>query len=97
AAYHDKHVRGLKTRKVQCDEIWSFVYAKKKNVPEAMKGQYGFGDVWTWTAIDAQNKLIIDYKVGLRDAGYATEFMQGVAKRLSHRVQITTDGHKAYL
>jgi IS1 family transposase len=87
----------LKTCKVQCDEIWSFVYAKAKNVPESMKGEFGVGDVWTWIALDAESKLVISYMVGSRDAGYATEFMQDVAKRLSNRVQLTTDGHRAYL
>jgi IS1 family transposase len=95
--YHDQHVKNLPTKKVQCDEIWSFVYAKAKNIPEERKGEFGVGDVWTWTAIDAQNKLIIAYTIGLRDAGYANEFMTDVASRLSHRVQLTTDGHKAYL
>ena len=81
----------------QCDEIWSFVYAKQKNVPEEMKGQFGVGDVWTWVAIDAQSKLCISYLVGLRDGGYAHEFMNDVAGRLANRVQLTTDGHAAYL
>src|SRR6185437_15345063 len=72
--YHDKHVINLKTRRVQVDEIWSFVYAKQKNVPEKLAGTFGVGDVWTWTAIDAESKLMISYLVGLRDAGYANEF-----------------------
>ena len=95
--YHDKHVINLKTRRVQCDEVWSFVYAKQKNVPEKLKGTFGVGDVWTWTAIDAESKLMISYLVGLRDAGYANEFMNDVAGRLANRVQLTTDGHKCYL
>jgi len=97
AEYHDKYVRNLKTRKVQCDEIWSFCYAKQKNVPADKQGQFGYGDVWTWTAIDPQSKLMIAYMVGLRDGAYATEFMNDVASRLSNRVQLTTDGLKAYL
>jgi IS1 family transposase len=97
AAYHDEHVRNVKAKRVQCDEIWSFVYAKQKNVPEEMKGQFGVGDVWTWVAIDAQSKLCISYLVGLRDGGYAHEFMNDVAGRLANRVQLTTDGHAAYL
>jgi IS1 family transposase len=97
AEYHDSHVRNLKTRKVQCDEIWSFVYAKAKNIPDDKKGEFGVGDVWTWIALDAESKLVISYMVGSRDAGYATEFMRDVAKRLSNRVQLTTDGHRAYL
>ena len=68
AAYHDEYVRNVKAKRVQCDEIWSFVYAKQKNVPEEMKGQFGVGDVWTWVAIDAQSKLCISYLVGLRTA-----------------------------
>jgi len=95
-SYHNEHVRNLKSKRVQCDEIWSFVYAKQKNVPEE-KRAFGVGDVWTWTALDADAKLIISYLVGLRDAGYAFEFMQDVASRLSNRVQMTTDGHRPYL
>jgi IS1 family transposase len=94
--FHNEHVRNLKTRRVQADEIWSFVYAKAKNVPEE-KQAFGFGDVWTWTAIDADSKLLISYLVGKRDAGYAHEFMQDVASRLTTRVQLTTDGHRPYL
>jgi IS1 family transposase len=94
--YHNEHVRNLKTRRVQADEIWSFVYAKAKNVPEEKQG-FGVGDVWTWTALDADSKLIISYLVGKRDAGYAHEFLQDVAARLTTRVQLTTDGHKPYL
>lgn len=94
--YHNEHIRNLKSQRVQCDEIWSFVYAKQKNVPEEKRG-FGVGDVWTWTALDADSKLIISYLVGLRDAGYAFEFMQDVASRLSSRVQMTTDGHRPYL
>lgn len=97
AKYHDQHVRNLNTRKVQCDEIWSFCYAKQKNVPAEKAGQFGYGDVWTWTALDADSKLIISYMLGLRDGGYATEFMNDVAHRLANRVQLTTDGLKAYL
>src|SRR5262245_51944185 len=94
--YHNEHIRNLKYQRVQCDEIWSFVYAKQKNVPEEKRG-FGVGDVWTWTALDADSKLLISYLVGLRDAGYAFEFMKDVASRLTRRVQLTTDGHKAYL
>lgn len=94
--YHDEYVCGLKTRRVQCDEIWAFVGAKDKNVLEDEKGT-GLGSVWTWTALDADSKLIVSYLVGGRDAGYAHEFMQDVSSRLACRVQLTTDGHKAYL
>jgi IS1 family transposase len=95
-AYHNEHVRNLKSRRVQADEIWSFVHAKAANVPQEKKS-FGVGDVWTWTALDADSKLLISYLVGLRDAGYAYEFMQDVASRLTTRVQLTTDGHKPYL
>jgi IS1 family transposase len=95
--YHDEHVRNLKTSRVECDEIWSFVYAKQDHVPETMKGKHGIGDVWTWTALDSNSKLIISWLVGNRDARYARLFMDDVASRLTNRVQLTTDGHKAYL
>ena len=96
-AYHDLHVRDLNSRRVQCDEIWSFCYAKQKNVAGAKAAPADAGDVWTWTAIDADSKLAVSWLVGGRDAGYATEFMNDVAERLSSRVQLTTDGHRAYL
>jgi IS1 family transposase len=95
-AYHDRHVRNLKVRRLQCDEIWNFVGAKAKNATPEKKAE-GWGDTWTWTAIDADTKLCISYLVGGRDLGWATEFMQDCARRISNRVQITTDGHKAYL
>jgi IS1 family transposase len=95
AAYHDAHVRGLKSQRIQCDEIWSFVGAKAKNVPEEKRGQWG--DVWTWTAIDADSKLIVGYRVGQRTAADAYDFMQDVASRLATRVQLTTDSLKLYL
>lgn len=83
-------------RRIQCDEIWAFVYAKQKNVTlEQM--QQGAGDVWTWTALDADTKLCVSYLVGGRDAGWAKEFMEDCASRISSRVQITTDGHRSYL
>lgn len=96
-AYHDEHVRGLKCQRVQCDEIWSFVYSKQKNIPERLQGMPGIGDVWTWTAIDADSKLAVSWLVGGRDAEYANVFMQDVASRLANRVQLTTDGHIPYL
>ncbi len=95
--YQDEKLRGLSCKQIQCDEIWSFCYAKEKNVPEEMKGKMGFGDVWTWTAIDAESKLIVSYLVGDRSAVYARKFIDDLASRLAHRVQLTTDGHKAYL
>ena len=96
AAYHHKHVRGLRVRRLQCDEVWSFVGAKAKNVrPE--REIDGWGDVWTWTAIDADTKLCVSYLVGGRDAGSAHDFMGDVAERVRGKVQITTDGHKVYV
>ena len=97
ATYHDEHVRGVEAKRIQCDEIWSFVYAKQKNAPRAKRRDLAYGDVWTWTALDADSKLIVSYFVGLRDADYANAFMSDVAARLSNRVQLTTDGLKAYL
>jgi IS1 family transposase len=97
AAYHDAHVRNLKTRRVQVDEIWSFTYAKAKNVPSAKKAPIGAGDTWTWTAIDAESKLMISWLVGGRDSEYAIAFMDDLRSRLANRVQLTSDGHRAYL
>jgi IS1 family transposase len=97
AAFHHEMVRNVRAKRVQCDEIWSFVYAKAKNVKTAKAAPEDAGDVWTWTALDADSKLIISWLMGGRDAGYAHEFMQDVAERLTTRVQLTTDGHKAYL
>ena len=96
-AYHNENVRGLNTKVVQCDEIWSFVYAKQKNVPVEMKDSAKVGDVWTWTAIDADSKFMISWNVGSRDAETAKEFMCDVADRLNNRVQLTTDGLAKYL
>jgi IS1 family transposase len=95
AAFHNSAVRGVKTQRVQCDEIWSFCYAKEKNVP-AEKERTGAGSVWTWTAIDADSKLIISYLCGERDASWACKFMEDLASRVTTRIQITTDGHRAY-
>jgi len=90
--YHDEHVRGLKSRRVQCDEIWQFCYAKAKNVPADKKGTFGYGDVWTWVAIDADTKLVPSYMVGPRTPPMAYEFMKDVASRIVSHVQLTTDG-----
>ena len=95
-AYHDEHVRNLRVRRLQCDEIWQFVGAKAKNARADKKAE-GWGDTWTWTAIDADTKLCVSYLVGGRDGGWAKEFMEDCASRIRNRVQITTDGHKAYL
>jgi len=97
ADYLDKVLVNLNCKRIQCDEIWSFCYAKEKNVPEEMRGTFGYGDVWTWTAMDADSKLIAAWTVGGRDAGTAYGFIQDLAKRLANRVQLTTDGHRAYL
>ena len=97
AAHHDATVRGVRSKRIQADEIWSFCYAKAKNVPTAKAAPEDAGDVWTWTALDADSKLIVSYLIGGRDADYANEFMQDVAGRVASRVQLTTDGHKAYL
>ena len=96
-AYHDEHVRGVKAARVQCDEIWSFVHAKAKNVPQAKAAPSGAGDCWTWTAIDADSKLLVSYQVGGRDAEYALMLMDDLRGRLANRIQLMTDGHKAYL
>lgn len=97
AAYHDETVRNVKANHVQCDEIWSFCYAKDKNVKTAKSAPEGAGDVWTWTAIERDTKLILSYEVGDRSGATAIEFMDDLRARLSNRVQLTTDGHKAYL
>ncbi len=97
AAYHDANVRDVKASRVQVDEIWSFTYAKQKNVAGAKAAPDHAGDTWTWTAIDADSKMILSYLVGGRDAEYAMWFMDDLASRLATRVQLTSDGHKAYL
>lgn len=94
--YQDRALRGLSCKRVQCDEIWSFCYAKDRNVPERMKEQEGVGSVWTWTAIDADTKLMLTWFIGARDAGCANRFMLDVASRIDGRVQLTTDGFRAY-
>lgn len=96
-AIHDEHVRGVKASRIQCDEIWSFCYAKQKNVADAKAAPDGAGDVWTWTALDADTKLMVAYFVGDRGGESAMILMDDLRARLSNRVQLTTDGHKAYL
>lgn len=96
-AYQRRALVNLNSKRIQCDEIWSFCYAKAKNVPLKMRGLPGVGDVWTWTALDADTKLMVSWLVGERDAGYASEFMKDVASRLKNRIQLTTDGLKMYL
>ncbi len=95
--YHDEHVRGLTCQRIQCDEIWSFCYAKEKNVPADHKGELGYGNVWTWTALCPDTKLMATWVCGGRDAGYALALMDDLRDRLENRVQLTTDGHRAYL
>src|SRR5579864_966172 len=98
AEYEDRVIRNVTSKRVQVDEIWNFCYAKEKNATPEMWERVGYaGDVWTFTAIDADTKLIISWLVGRRDAGCATELLQDVAARLTNRIQLTTDGHKMYL
>lgn len=97
AAYHDEHVRDLNSRRIQVDEIWSFTYAKQKNVVAAKAAPDGAGDTWTWTAIDADSKFIASWFVGGRDGECAMWFMDDLSRRLANRVQLTSDGHRAYL
>ena len=97
AEYQDEALINLTSRRIQVDEIWSFTYAKQKNVATAKAAPEGAGDTWTWTAIDADTKLVMSWLVGGRDSEYAMGFMDDLAKRLANRVQLTSDGHKAYL
>ena len=94
--YHDEHVRNVRVLRLQCDEIWAYVGAKARNVSPAKK-EIGWGDVWTWVGIDADTKLVVSYLVGGRGADWAMDFMQDCASRIKGRVQVTTDGHRAYL
>jgi IS1 family transposase len=96
-AHHSQTVQNVTSKRVQCDEIWSFNYAKAKNVRTAKAAPEWAGDVWTWTALDADTKLMISYMVGDRSAQAASEFMHDVSFRLANRVQLTSDGHAAYL
>jgi IS1 family transposase len=95
--YQDRALRNLPCKRIRADEIWTFVYSKQKNVPEEKPGQFGYGDVWTWTAIDADTKLIVSWYLGTRDGVGAYRFMTDLAARLANRVQLTTDGLHAYL
>ena len=97
ADYQDRLFRNLKCRRIQCDEIWAFCYAKEKNVPAEKKGHFGYGDVWTWVAVDADTNLVPSFLVGNRDGHSAKMFIDDLAGRLAHRVQLTTDGLRAYL
>lgn len=97
ARYQYETLRNLICIRIQCDEIWNFCYMKQKNVPPEKQGILGFGDVWTWVAIDADTKLVPSYLVGSRDAMHASHFIADLASRLKHRVQLTTDGLKLYV
>ena len=97
AEYSDKVLRNIKSKRVQCDEIWCFCYAKDKNLPDDMRGQPGVGSMWTWTALDADTKLMVSWQLGARDAANAHALMRDVQERLSGRVQLTTDGNRVYL
>ncbi len=94
--YQDRAMRNLKTKRVQCDEIWSFCYAKEKNVPKSKMGDPGVGSIWTWTAIDADSKLMLSWYIGARDGDAANRFMLDVASRMAGRIQLTTDAWKPY-
>jgi IS1 family transposase len=95
--YQDEKLQNLSCKRIQCDEIWAFCYAKEKNVPGSKKGQFGYGDVYTWTGICADTKLMVSWMVGRRDTEAAHLFISDLATRLSHRIQLTTDGLKVYL
>jgi IS1 family transposase len=95
AAYHEANVRNLRVRRIQCDEIWAFVYAKQKNVTEEQMAA-GAGDCWTWTAIDADTKLIVSCTLGDRGAATAHDFIEDLASRVINRIQLTTDGYRLY-
>jgi IS1 family transposase len=97
ALFHDATVRQLKVSRIQCDEIWAFCYAKQQHVAGAKRPVDGAGDVWTWTAIEAETKLIVSWLVGSRDSETAGAFIQDLKSRLATRVQLTTDGHRVYL
>lgn len=95
--YMSRTLVDLPCKRIQCDEIWSFCYSKQKNVPEQFEGEWGYGDVWTWTAICADTKLVPSYFVARRDVECAKLFIDDLASRLANRVQLTTDGHRPYL
>src|SRR5687768_17532524 len=97
AEYHDKHVRNVPSKRIEADEVWTFCYARRDNVPQDKRGTLGFGDVWTWVGLDVDSKLVVSWTCGRRDADTAYEFMHDLAARLANRVQLTTDGLHAYL
>jgi IS1 family transposase len=95
--HQDRAMRDLTCERIQCDEIWAFCYSKNRNVPDGKKGQFGYGDVWTWVGMDADTKLVASYRIGSRGTEDASEFMRDLAGRMKHRVQLTTDGYHPYL
>jgi len=95
--YQDKVLRNLPCKRIQCDEVWQFCYAKDKNVPADKRGQFGYGDVWTWIALDADTKLVPCWTIGDRSSGTAYAFVRDLADRLANRIQLTTDGYRVYL
>jgi hypothetical protein len=95
--YHDNVVRNVRSQRVQCDEVWCFCYAKDKNLPAEMRGQPGVGSMWTRTALDADTKLMISWRLGARDASHAHAFIRDTQERLANRIQLTTDGNRLYL
>lgn len=97
AAYQDRKLQYLTSSRIECDEIWAFCYAKARNVPEDKREQFGYGDVWTWTAIDPDTKLVPSWLVGMRDPADARVFIADLRSRVMGRVQITTDGHQPYV
>ena len=94
--YQDAVLRNLPCKRIECDEIWAFCYAKDKNLPDHMKGMPGVGSVWTWTALCADTKLMVSWRLGSRDAANAHHFLLDIAERMAHRVQLTTDGNRLY-
>ncbi|MES9902746.1 MAG: helix-turn-helix domain-containing protein [Sedimenticola sp.] len=96
-AYQDEHLRNLPCKRIQCDEIWSFVYSKQKNIPKELEDHFGIGDVWTWVAMCADTKIVPCWHVDNRGAAAAKSFINDLANRLANRVQLTTDGHKVYV
>ncbi len=96
ATFHDRTVRGINAKRVQCDEIWSFTYGKERNLPDRLRGTPGVGDTWTWVGLDAESKLAVSWLVGDRNAPTALRFLKDLRSRLANRVQLTTDGHQVY-
>ena len=95
--YQDNVLRNLNCQRIHCDEVWCFCYAKDKNLPEEMRGMQGVGSICTWTAIDADTKLLLSWRQGARDAANAHAFIRDIQERLAHKVQLTTDGNRVYL